>query len=118
MELNQNVLDEYVSYLKKKYTNKILELRLDHCTDEYGEYIYLKCIIIKLSQQSKGYGSAIMYDLVKLADDCNVRIVLVVTNMFGSDLTRLYGFYRKHGFIGKDNSDVMFYIPVTVIAYK
>lgn len=115
MIVNQNVLDEYVSYLKKKYKNKIQDLTIEYCTDDYGSYIYLKRIIIKDSQQCKGYGSAIIYDLINLADDCNVRIILYVTNIFGSDLNRLYGFYRKHGFLTKNCNEEMFYIPVKKI---
>ena len=100
MELNQNVLDEFVTYLKKdKYKNKIQELKLEYCTDEHGAYIYLICIKIKKSQKQKGYGSTVMSEIIKLADIHNVRIKLWVTNIFGSDLKRLYGFYQKFSFV-------------------
>lgn len=116
MILNQEVLNEYVFYLKNKYKNKILDLRLDHCTDEYGEYIYLKCIIIKESQKNKGYGSTIMSEIINLADDNNVRIVLIVTDMFGSEIDRLYGFYRKLGFIVSNvHNEKMYYIPIKIL---
>jgi GNAT superfamily N-acetyltransferase len=114
MELNQNVLDEFISYLKKdKYKNKIQDLKLEHCTDEHGEYIYLVCIKIKKSQKQKGYGSAVMFDIIQFADNHNVRIKLWVTNVFGSDLKRLYEFYGKQGFflIKNDNDGHMIYYP-------
>lgn len=114
MDLNQNVLDELISYLKKdKYKNKIQDLKLEHCTDEHGEYIYLVCVKIKKSQKQKGYGSAVMSDIIQFADNHNVRIKLWVTNIFGSDLKRLYEFYEKHGFIlFKDfNDGHMIYYP-------
>jgi len=97
--LNQNVIDELSSYLKKvKYKNIVQELKLEHCTDEDGQYIYLVCIKIKKSQKEKGYGSAVMSDVIKLADQHNVRIVLYATNIFGADLKRLYTFYSRQGF--------------------
>lgn len=113
-QLNQNVLDEFISYLKKdKYKNKIQELKMEHCTDEDGVYIYLVCIKIKKSQQKKGYGGAIMDEIVQLADKHNVRVKLWVSNVFGTDLKVLYEFYRKHGFflINKDNDGHMIYFP-------
>lgn len=113
--LNQNVLDEYISYLKKdKYKNKIQDLKLEYCTDDDGAYIYLVCIKVKKSQRMKGYGNAIMDDIVRLADDYNVRIKLWVTNIFGTELNVLYEFYRKHGFflIKKKNDGHMIYLPV------
>ena len=98
--LTQEILDELVSYLKRdKYKNKIHDLQLDHCTDEQGDYIHLIIIRIKKSQMNCGYGSAIMSEIVQVADDHNVRIKLWASNIYRSDLKRLYGFYGKHGFI-------------------
>jgi len=119
--LNQNVLKEFIFYLKKdKYKNKIQELKLDYCTDEKGDYIYLICIKIKKSQQKKGYGNAIMDDIVQLADKYNVRIKLWVTNIFGVDLKVLYEFYKKHGFflIKNDNDGHMIYFPYKICNKK
>lgn len=113
MALTQNVLDEHISYLKTKYKNKIQELKLDHCTDDDGDYIHLIAIKIKKSQKEKGWGSAVMSDIIQLADEHNVRIKLWVTDIFGSDLKRLYGFYQKQGFvlIKNDNDGHMIYYP-------
>ena len=111
--LNQNVLDECTSYLKTKYKNKIQTLKLEYCADASGEYIYLVCIKIKKSSKERGYGSLIMYAVIKLADKHNVRIKLYATNIFGADLTRLYKFYQRLGFvlIGSDKIGEMLYWP-------
>jgi GNAT superfamily N-acetyltransferase len=112
--LNQNVLDDLSSYLKKtKYKNILQDLKLEYCTDEDGEYIYLVCLKIKKSQQLKGYGAAAMSEVQQLADKHNVRIRLYATNIFGAELKRLYGFYRKLGFvlIKKCNDGEMLYYP-------
>ena len=112
--LNQNILDELISYLKKvKYKNIVQDLKLEHCTDEDGDYIYLVCIKIKKSQKEKGYGTAALSEVIKLADIYDVRIILYATSIFGSDLQRLYAFYTKHGFvlIKKENDGKMIYQP-------
>jgi GNAT superfamily N-acetyltransferase len=113
MKLNQDVLDEHSSYLKTKFKNKIQVLRLEHCKDTHGEYIYLVCIKVKKSQTNKGYGQAIMSEIIQLADRRNVRIRLYATSVFGADLKRLYGFYMKLGFvlIPDVNDGEMIYYP-------
>ena len=113
MKLNQNVLDELSSYLKTKYKNIVQELKLEHCTDEHDDYIYLVCIKIKKSQKEKGYGTIALSEVIKLADKYNVRIILFATNIFGADLKRLYTFYIRHGFvlIKNDNDGKMIYYP-------
>jgi GNAT superfamily N-acetyltransferase len=113
-ELNQNVLNQFRLFLiKTKYKNVLKELTLEHCTDDQGMYIQLNCIQIKKSQKSKGYGSAVMSEIVQYADLHNVRIRLYATNIFGAELKRLYGFYRKHGFvlIKNNNDGHMVYYP-------
>ncbi|HLO91566.1 MAG TPA: GNAT family N-acetyltransferase [Lentimicrobium sp.] len=112
--LNPTTLDDFRMFLiKNKYKNLIKELNLEYCTDDNGDYIQLNCIQIKKSQRNKGYGSCVMSDIVRLADDSNVRIKLWVTNIFGTELKVLYEFYRKHGFvlIKNDNDGHMIYYP-------
>jgi L-amino acid N-acyltransferase YncA len=113
--LNQNVLNGFQSFLiKTKYKNIIKELKLEYCTDEEGiNYMYLVSIQIKKSQREKGYGSAILSEIVQLADNHNVRLHLFATNIFGAELKRLYGFYKKHGFIliKKTGDGHMIYYP-------
>lgn len=119
--VNQNVLDELSSYLKKdKYKNIVQELKLEHCTDEHGDYIYLVCIKIKKSQKEKGYGTAALSEVIDLADRYNVRVVLYATNIFGAELKRLYGFYLKQGFvlIKTNNDGKMIYFPRVVTKSK
>lgn len=117
--LNQNVLDEFISYLKTKYKNIIHQITLEHCTDDYGDYINLILIKIKKSQRRKGYGSAIMYELCAIADSHNVRVKLYAVNIYGTDLKALYAFYGKHGFVLikndiliKNSMDEMIYYPL------
>jgi hypothetical protein len=114
--LNQDELNKQVSYLKKiKYKNILQELKLEYTIDEPESepYIYLVVIKIKKSQQCKGYGSAVISEITKLADEYHVNIVLFATNIFGAELKRLYGFYRKHGFvlIKKNNDGKFVYRP-------
>jgi GNAT superfamily N-acetyltransferase len=112
--LNQNVLNQLRLFLiKTKYKNVLKDLILEYCTDDEGEYIQINCIQIKPSQRNKGYGSAVMSEIVQLADKHNVRIRLYVTDLFGAELKRLYEFYRKHGFvlIKKENDGHMIYYP-------
>ena len=114
--MNQNVLNDFTKVLIKTHKNKIQELKLEHCTDADGEYISLNVIRIKTSQQNKGYGNAVMSEIIALADSHNVRIRLFATNLWGAELKRLYGFYKKLGFVLiKTKEDVnigkMFYYP-------
>jgi len=105
MELNQNVLDEFSSYLKKtKYPNKIQDLKFEYCTLEAQPFIWLMLIQVKKSQRNMGYGSSILSDIVRFADDHNVQIRLYATNVYGCELKRLYSYYRKHGFVLIKNS--------------
>lgn len=96
-DMNQNVLNDFTKVLiKTRYKNIIKELKLEYCTDDS---ISLNVLRIKPSQQNKGYGNAVMSEIVQLADEHNVRIKLFATNLFGAELKRLYGFYKKQGFV-------------------
>lgn len=98
--LDQDIINELVFNLKHiKYKNIIQNLNIECKEDERGLYVDLILIKIKKSQRSKGYGSAVLYEIIKLANTYNVRVKLWVTNVFGSDLKRLFEFYEKHGFI-------------------
>lgn len=107
-------IDLFSSYLKKdKFKNKIQELLLQQCTDDDGEYINLQSIVIKKSQRNKGYGSALLSEIVNYANSHNVRIILNVSNVHGTELKRLYEYYGKHNFFLNKNDDVtkMIYKP-------
>ena len=99
--INQNVLNELIINLKLKHS-KIQELLLEHCTDINLEYIQLILIKIKTSQRNKGYGSAVMSDLLSFADTQNVQIRLYMKDVY--ELKRLQGFYTKQGFVLIKNS--------------
>jgi len=113
--LTQTILDEFIIKLRKeKYKNKIQDLKLEYCQDENNnEYLYLALINIKKSQRNMGYGSAILDDITQLANQYNLQIKLWVTEIYGSELKRLIGFYKKHGLIlFKTNSvNQMIYKP-------
>lgn len=106
--------NEFSSYLKTKYKNILQEIRIEQCTDEHGEFIQLVLIKIKRSQRLKGYGSAVLSEITGFADNHNIRIKLWATDIYGSDLRRLYGFYQKHGFvfIKEKNMGEMRYYPL------
>jgi GNAT superfamily N-acetyltransferase len=107
--LDQNVLKEYCTYLKKVLYKGILQnLKLEYCTDD-GEYIHLILIVIKRSQRNKGYGSLIMSDIIKFANEHNVRIKLWATAGYGSDIDRLNEFYKKLGFILEKNNNILYH---------
>ena len=97
--ISKELLKEFIASTKAKHRNKIQDLKLEYCTDDHGQYIYLVLIRIKKSQHNKGWGSTVMSELTRYADQHNVRIKLWVTNIYGADIKRLYGFYQKHGFV-------------------
>lgn len=107
--LNQKQLDQFVSYLKNhKFRNKILNLNLEHCTDDDGDYIFINRFLIKKNVRRLGYGSAIIYNLIKVADEYNVRIVFNLDVKYKP----LQEFYLKNGFVLiKKDSDYFVYFP-------
>lgn len=109
LDLNQNILNEYTSYLKNdKYKNKILNLNLEYCIDSDGEYILINMFLIKKSVRGLGYGSAILYDLIKFANTNNVRIIFKME----FKLKSLQSFYIKNGFtLIKNDIYYLIYIP-------
>jgi len=99
-QLNQNVLTDYIFNLKKSMYAGILEdLKLVYDDNNECPEIYLEIIKIKKKYRNQGYGSAVLQQIVQLADEHNVQIVLYATNIFGIDLKVLYKFYRKNGFV-------------------
>jgi GNAT superfamily N-acetyltransferase len=108
--LNQDILNKNIFNLKKLMYRGILEdLKLIYNCDEECPYIYLEVIKIRKKYRNQGYGSIIMREIVRLADSHNVQVRLYATSILGSDLKRLYGFYRKFGFVLiKRNNDGFF----------
>lgn len=110
--LNQDILNNYCTAIRKKYKSIVQEICLEHCTDaKEQQYINFNVLRIKPNRQNKGYGSLILSEVQRLADVENVRIRLLPTNLWGSDLRRLRGFCQKHGFV--QDGERMVYYPQT-----
>ena len=107
--ITQQILKDFQTIVRKKYKGIVQEIALEHCTDKQGDYINFNVLRIKSRQQSKGYGSLILSEVLRLADVENVRIRLLPTNLWGSDLKRLKQFCQKHGFV--QDGDRMIYYP-------
>jgi GNAT superfamily N-acetyltransferase len=110
----KKIIKNFTYYLKHvKYINCIQELTIELCNDDQGKYINLNVIRIKKSKMNTGIGTAVMSDIIRFADNHNVRIKLWVTNLWGADIKRLYKFYERFGFvlIKNDNDGHMIYYP-------
>lgn len=111
--LENILIKNFVSHLQSKFKSQLVNLNLELKSDDYGEYILLRFIRIKKSQQKKGYGSVILHEIVRFADDHNVRIKLSPVDVYGITLDKLYEFYGKQGFfLIKNNKEKnMIYCP-------
>jgi GNAT superfamily N-acetyltransferase len=107
--ITQQILKDFQTIVRKKYKGIVQEIVLEHCTDKQGDYINFNVLRIKPNNQNKGYGSLILSEVLRLADVENVRIRLLPTNLWGSDLKRLKQFCQKHGFV--PDGDRMIYYP-------
>ena len=124
MELSQEILKKYSSYLKNvKYKGIVQDVKLEHCTDiddnninEGDHHIILRLIRIRKSMRNKGFGSIVLKDIINLADNYNVRIVLYASEKYGSNIIGLYRFYEKHNFvlIKNDADKKMIHYPIFV----
>lgn len=99
--LTKIALKEFASYLKNvQYKNVLRVIKLEYCTDDDNNvYIHLNIIKIKKASQNQGYGSLIMSDIIRFANKHNVRIELYASIIFGSEISRLYKFYERFGFV-------------------
>jgi N-acetylglutamate synthase-like GNAT family acetyltransferase len=114
--MDDNVLKEFTDFLKKeKYKGIVQELKLEYNDEEL--FIYLASIKIRKKCRCQGYGSAVMYDITRFADVHHLEVRLYALNIFGSDLKRLYAFYRKHGFvlIHHNNDGKFVYKPKNIL---
>jgi GNAT superfamily N-acetyltransferase len=118
--LNQNAVNEFLFYLKKvKYVNKIQKLVIEY---QYSNsinkdgWLYLVLIQVKKSQKNKGFGTAILKDIINFADKHQVVIKLWPTEIYGSDYDRLIKFYKRNGFDleSKFDKEYMIYKPKTI----
>lgn len=101
-------LNDFVHYLTRtKYKNILQHLMLEHC--EEHNILYLKLIKIKKSQRQKGYGDAVIDDIVRFADSGNVQIKLTMSDTYGTDVKVLQEFYKKHGFTLIKNKEMIYH---------
>ena len=106
--LDQNVLKKYCSYLRNvMYAGKIERLNLTYNTDDTEcPHIYLDIIKIRRKYRNQGYGTKVIKNIARFADKYNIQVRLYASVIYGSDLKRLYVFYRRFGFILiKNNKD-------------
>jgi len=110
MEINQEIINKFVYFLRKeKYTSILQDLSLEHCTDDHGDYIQLLLIKIKQRLKNQGWGSSVMSDIIQFADGHNVRIKLWITDIYGSDAKRLRAFYKRNGFRSIPNGNMIYH---------
>lgn len=124
MELTQDILKQYCLSLKNiKFKGIVQDVKLEHCTDidednliEGDHYVLLRLIRIRKPMRNKGFGSIVLKDVINFLDNYNVRIVLYASEKYGSDITRLYKFYEKFGFVkvANDTDHKMLYNNVLI----
>ena len=102
----QATIDSFTNELRIKYKNVLTTLKMEKSDD----HIRLVEILIKKSQRNKGYGHAVMHSITEFSNNVQLPIVLKASSMFGSDLQRLFMFYRKNGFFNIED-DQMKYNP-------
>ncbi len=108
MDADQEIINKFVYFLKKvKYANAIQDLRLEYCTDNNGGYIRLLLIKMKARMKNLGWGSLVMSDVIRFADEHNVRMKLWITDIYGSDVKRLITFYKRNGFRSLANGNMI-----------
>jgi GNAT superfamily N-acetyltransferase len=91
------------------YVSKLEDLKLDYIIENECPHIYLQIIKIKKKYRNQGIGTQVMYDIINFANVHNIEIHLYAVDIYGSDLKRLYRFYRKLGFVLiKNNKDGKF----------
>jgi GNAT superfamily N-acetyltransferase len=107
-----SLIKKHIDYLKNiLFKNKISQLLIETQYDEAGEYLNLILIKIKPSQQNKGYGEAVLDNIISYADKNNVRIKI---NLQGLNKKHNIEFYRKHNFVLIKNDMVYFPKPILI----
>lgn len=112
---NSEKIEEFESYLKKKY-----EVDLFLGGSNHKKVINLSRIIIDKEKRGQGIGSQLMNELIEFADKYGFIITLYPSKDFGSkNIQKLKDWYRKFGFVynqGRNKdfslSDPMYRIPL------
>jgi hypothetical protein len=122
--MNKIELLEFSNHLEIKYMNIIEEIHLEYCTVSNNncttsdtnnntisnnDYISFNVLKINNGYRNIGFGSKILSETCKFADNNNIPIRLMPTGLWGADLNRLNNFCIKHGFIMI--GDRMVYLP-------
>ena len=81
--------------LNGKYFDVLEELFIS----EKSDYLRLHSIILKDDIKEGGFGTKIMEDIIKYADNNNKIVVLTASNSYGSAKGRLIEFYKRFGFV-------------------
>lgn len=111
--MDKNVLKEFTAALKLKYPIQDLKLQYE---EDKRPHIYLSLIRIRRMYRCQGIGSMVMSEVLKFADENQIEVWLYATNIYGSDLQRLYNFYLKQGFQMTNKKDGRFkYKPKKVL---
>ena len=90
--------------IKSKYSN------VDLSISSNPEGITLNKIVVPKEARSEGIGTSVMNDLIKFADQNNLKIAVTPDSAFGGSKTRLKSFYKKFGFVNNKgrNKDFSF----------
>jgi GNAT superfamily N-acetyltransferase len=99
--------------LRNKYEDKLEKLFIY----ETPKYIELNQIRLYPHMQNKGWGTAIMEDLIEYGNKTGKILTLTPSDTFGKSITFLEKFYKKFGFIPNKGSKRDFEIKDTLIRY-
>lgn len=96
--IEDNVLKDYCTDLKLMY-KELQRLKITNSTDETPPYLQLDEIKIWKKFRNQGWGTKVLIDICRFADEHNVQVRLYASDILGSDLKGLYRFYRRHDFV-------------------
>ena len=108
--MNKLDLLEFSNHIEIKYIDILQEINLEYCTSSNGDYINFNVLNINKHYRNLGFGSKILSETCKFANENNISVKLMPTSLFGANLKRLVKFCKQHGFI--EIGDTMVYIPV------
>lgn len=104
-------IDMIEALLNGKYSEVLDELFIT----EKDDYLRLHSIILRDDVKESGYGTQIMNDIIKYADDNNKIVTLTASNSYGSSKGRLINFYKRFGFVPNKGRNKDFRFQDTMI---
>ena len=109
LDLNSKML-----ILKKKYKLDSFHLYFNYLGD-----IHLDSLIVPKALRKQGIGSKVMKELVELADEHKLRIILTVAHkdddMGTTSRARLISFYKRFGFTENKGRNIDFRVMSSMI---